>query len=403
MTSMTTNAPSQRVRAITESVTLAITAKAKALTALGEDVISFGAGEPDFPTPPHIVEAAQLACADSAMHRYTPTAGLPALREAIADKTRRDSGLDVDPTEVIVTNGGKHSLYNTFMALVEPGDEVLLPAPYWVSYPEQIALAGGVTVPLPTTEDTGFLVSVEQLEAARTARTRALVFVSPSNPTGAVYAPEQVRAIGQWAADAGIWVITDEIYEHLVYGDCKFASMPVAVPELRDRCVVTNGVAKTYAMTGWRVGWSIAPVELTQAMARLQSHTTSNVANVAQAAALAALTGALDEVAEMRETYDRRRRLIHDRLNAIDGVSCPLPQGAFYAFPSVQGVLGRDVAGVTVSSSLELCDVLLDTVKVALVPGEAFGAPGYARLSYALADDDLVRGLDRIADALSGS
>jgi aspartate aminotransferase len=390
-----------RVRDLTESVTLAITAKAKALRAAGEDVIGFGAGEPDFPTPAHAVEAAQRACADPAMQRYTPAAGLPGLREAVAAKTRRDSGLEVEPAEVLVANGGKHALYNVFQTLLDPGDEVLLPAPYWVSYPEQIKLAGAKPVALPTTADTGFQVSIDQLDGARTARTKAFVFTSPSNPSGAVYPPEAVEAIGRWAADAGLWVITDEIYEHLVYGDARHVSMPVVVPDLRDRCVVVNGVAKTYAMTGWRVGWSIAPADLTKAMASMQSHATSNVANVSQAAALAALEGPLDEVAVMRETYDRRRQVTHSALSGIEGVVCPLPEGAFYAFPSFEQLLGRSIGGRLVTDTVELCAALLDEAKVALVPGEGFGAPGYARLSYALADEDLERGLDRIVDALA--
>jgi aspartate aminotransferase len=391
---------SQRVAALTESVTLAITAKAKALRAAGEDVIGFGAGEPDAPTPAHVVAAAQAACVEPAAHRYSPAAGLPPLREAIARKTERDSGLAVDPAHVTVANGGKHALYNVFQALIDPGDEVLLPAPYWVSYPEQVRLAGGVVVPLPTTAATSFRMSVDQLQAAVTPRTKALVFVSPSNPTGAVYPPDEIEAIGQWAAEAGIWVITDEIYEHLVYGDARHVSMPAVVSELRDRCVVVNGVAKTYAMTGWRIGWSVAPAPLTSAIVRLQSHATSNVCNIAQAAAIAALDGPLDEVAQMRATYDRRRKVAYERLNAIDGVDCPLPEGAFYTFPSVEGVLGREVGGRVVDSSQGLCEALLDAAQVALVPGEGFGAPGYVRLSYALADDDLTTGLDRIAEAL---
>jgi aspartate aminotransferase len=390
-----------RVRELTESATLAITAKAKALRAAGEDVIGFGAGEPDFPTPAHVVEAAQAACADPAMHRYTPAAGLPALREAVADKTRRDSGLDVAPEEVLVANGGKHALYNVFQTLLDPGDEVLLPAPYWVSYPEQIKLAGGKPVTVPASADAGFLVSVEALAAARSPRTKALVFTSPSNPTGAVYPPAEVEAIGRWAIEAGLWVITDEIYEHLVYGDAQHVSMPVVVPELRGRCVVVNGVAKTYAMTGWRVGWSIAPADFTKAMSDLQSHATSNVANVAQVAAIAALSGPLEDVAIMRETYDRRRQVTHAALSRVPGVVCPLPEGAFYAFPSFEGLLGGHVGGRVVADTLELCAALLDEAKVALVPGEGFGAPGYARLSYALADEDLERGLDRIVTALS--
>ena len=392
---------SARVRNLAESATLAIDAKAKALRAAGEDVIGFGAGEPDFATPAHIVEAAARACSDPAAHHYSPAGGQPALRAAIAAKTKRDSGLDVTPGEVLVANGGKHALFNVFLALLDPGDEVLLPAPYWVSYPEQIRFAGAVPVELPTDVDSSFRVTVEQLEAARTERTKALVFVSPSNPTGSVYPPDQVEAIGRWAADAGIWVIADEIYEHLVYGDARHVSMPVVVPELRERCVVVNGVAKTYAMTGWRVGWSIAPKHVTAAMNRLMSHATSNVANVAQAAALAAVSGPMDVVEVMRTTYDRRRLMAHERLNAMDGITCPLPEGAFYAFPSVAGVFGRQVGGRTVNSAQELCEALLDTVQVALVPGEGFGAPDCVRLSYALSDDDLVKGLDRIADALA--
>ena len=392
---------SARCRAVAESATLAIDARAKALKAAGADVVGFGAGEPDFPTPPHIVEAAQAACADPAMHRYSPTPGLPALREAVAQKTLRDSGLEVTADQVLVGNGGKHVLYTIFQTLLDPGDEVLLPAPYWVSYPEQITLAGGRPISLETTTATSFRVSVEQLEAARTAQTKALLFVSPSNPTGAVYPPDEVAAIGRWAAEHGIWVITDEIYEHLVYGDAEHVSMPVVAPEVRDRCIVVNGVAKTYAMTGWRVGWAIAPTPVIKAMTRLQSHMTSNVANVAQVAALAAVSGPLDDVEVMRKTYDRRRMIAFELLNAIDGISCPMPEGAFYAFPSVDGVLGRTVGGTTVTSSFELCEALLETSNVALVPGEGFGAPGYVRLSYALSDEDLVKGLDRLAKALS--
>jgi aspartate aminotransferase len=395
-----TTAVSRRVAQITESPTLAITTKAKELRAAGIDVIGFGAGEPDFATPAHIVKAAQEACADPAAHHYSAGAGLPELRAAIAAKTARDSGLDVDPSQVIVTNGGKHSLYNVFQSLLDPGDEVLIPAPYWVTYPEQVRLAGATVVGLPTSAASGYRVTPEQLEAARTPQTKALVFVSPSNPTGSVYTPDQVRAIGEWAAGTGVWVITDEIYEHLVYGDARFTSMPVEVPQLQSHCVVINGVAKTYAMTGWRVGWSIAPSELTAGIGRLQSHMTSNVCNVAQRAALAAVAGPLDDVAVMRETYDRRRRRVGELLSMIDGVDCPSPEGAFYVFPDVRERLARPVAGRTVSSSLELCAVLLEEAKVALVPGEGFGAPGHVRLSYALSDDELEEGLARIIKVL---
>ena len=391
---------SRRVGSITESATLAVDAKYKALQAAGEDVIGFGAGEPDFPTPPHIVEAAVLACRDVADHHYTPTAGLPELRAAIAAKTARDSGYEVTPQQVVVTNGGKHAVYNTFLTLLDPGDEVLLPAPYWTTYPEAIALADGVPVVLPTTADAGFRVTVEQLDGAWTPRTKALLFVSPSNPTGAVYPREEVEAIGRWAVERGVWVVTDEIYEHLTYGNHQFTSMPVLVPELADTCVVLNGVAKTYAMTGWRVGWMIGPLDVIGAAVNLQSHQTSNVGNVSQRAALAAVGGNLDAVAAMRAAFERRGRVMHEMLSAIPDVTCLAPEGAFYCFPSFEGVLGRDVAGRTPATTLELCDVLLEEARVAVVPGEAFGAPGYARLSFALGDDALVEGVERIAKLL---
>ena len=364
-------------------------------------MIGFGAGEPDFPTPKNIVDAAAEATRLEAYHHYTPTPGLPALRSAIAKKTLRDSGLEVAPEQVIVSNGGKHSLFNAILTVIDEGEEVLIPAPYWVSYPEMVKLAGGRVVEIPTTEETGFRTTIEQLDAAFTDRTKMLIFVSPSNPTGSVYPPDEVEAIGKWAADRGIWVLTDEIYEHLVYGDNVFSSIPVKVPELADRCIVSNGVAKTYAMTGWRVGWIIGPQDVINACISLQSHSTSNVTNVAQAAALAALEGGLDAAAMMREAFDRRRQTIYKLLNDIDGVSCYEPEGAFYAFPSFKGVLGKTYKGRTISTTLELTEFLLEEAKVAIVPGEGFGAPGYARLSYALGDDDLVEGVNRIADALS--
>jgi aspartate/methionine/tyrosine aminotransferase len=392
---------SRRVEAITESATLAVDAKAKALQAAGEDVVGFGAGEPDFPTPAHIVEAAAAACADPKNHKYTPTPGLPELRAAITVKTARDSGYVVAPSQVVVTVGGKHAVYNAFQTLLDPGDEVIVPAPYWTTYPEAIKLAGGVPVEVLAPEAAEFRVTVDQLEAARTPRTKAVLFVSPSNPTGAVYPRDEVEAIGRWAVEHGIWVLTDEIYEHLTYGDHEFSSMPVVVPELADQCVVLNGVAKTYAMTGWRVGWTIGPADFTTAMINLQSHQTSNVPNVSQRAALAAVAGDLDAVAEMRTAFARRGKVMHELLVAIPGVTCLEPQGAFYCFPSFEGVLGRDVAGRTPSSSLELCDIILDEAQVAVVPGEAFGAPGSARLSFALADEALVDGVERIAKLLT--
>ena len=391
---------STRVGAIAESATLAVDAKAKALKAAGEPVIGFGAGEPDFPTPDNIVEAAVQACRDEKNHRYTPAAGLPELRDAVAAKTSRDSAYTVAPGQVVITNGGKQALYETCEAILNPGDEVLLPAPFWTTYPEPIALCGASSVVIPTDVRSEFKVSIEQLDAAFTDRTKALIFVSPSNPSGAVYSPAEVEAIGRWALDKGVWVICDEIYEHLTFGDHVFSSMPALVPELADRCVVLNGVAKSYAMTGWRVGWLIGPPDMVKLAVNLQSHLTSNVSNVSQRAALCAVSGDLSAVAEMREAFARRGATIHKLLNAIDGVSCMEPQGAFYAFPSFEGVLGREIAGTRIDTTLDLAAVILDEAKVAIVPGEAFGAPGYARLSFALGDDDLGEGVGRIADLL---
>jgi len=388
---------SARVAAVAPSATLAVDAKAKALRAAGEDVIGFGAGEPDFPTPAHIVEAAIEACRLPVNHHYSPTGGLPELKEAVAAKTRRDSGYAVTASQVLVTNGAKQAVYEAFATLCDPGDEVLVPAPYWTTYPEAIALAGGVPVDVSTTEDSGFHLTVESLERARTAATKILLLVSPNNPTGAVSTPAEIAAIGRFAVENELWVVTDEIYEHLVYGGRTFASAPVEVPELADRCVVINGVAKTYAMTGWRVGWMIAPPDVTEAAANLQSHATSNVSNVPQRAALAALVGNLDAVYAMREVFDRRRQLIHRMLNDCEGVTCVEPEGAFYAFPSVKGLLGRRVAGKLVVSSDELAQLAIDEAKVAVVSGEAFGAPGYFRMSYALGDDDIAEGVSRLA------
>ena len=391
---------SARVSAIAESATLAVDTKAKALRAAGRPVIGFGAGEPDFPTPGYIVEAAQRACAQPRFHHYTPAAGLPELREAVAAKTARDSGFQVGASQVLITNGGKQAVYEAFATLLDPGDEVLLPTPYWTTYPEAISLAGGVPVPVMTDERSGYRASVADLEAACTSRTKLLVFVSPSNPTGAVYPPGQVAEIGQWAAERGLWVATDEIYEHLVYGEASFASIPVAAPEIADRCVVLNGVAKTYAMTGWRVGWMIGPPDVVKAATNLQSHATSNVCNVAQAAALTAVTGDLSAVAEMRAAFDRRRLAMTTMLNDIPGVICPLPEGAFYCYPSVKGVLGKELAGSRPASSAELAEVILDHADVAVVPGEAFGTPGYFRLSCALGDADLEEGITRLGKLL---
>jgi aspartate/methionine/tyrosine aminotransferase len=394
---------SERIGAIAESATLAVDAKAKALKAAGAPVIGFGAGEPDFATPENVVAAAVEACRDPRNHRYSPAGGLPELKAAIVAKTRRDSGYAVETSQVLVTNGGKQAVYEAFATLLDPGDEVLLPTPYWTTYPEAIRLAGGVPVEVLADESQDYLVSVEQLNDARTERTKVLLFCSPSNPTGAVYSAEQVEEIGRWASEYGLWVVTDEIYEHLTYDGAEAVSLPVTVPAIADRCVVLNGVAKTYAMTGWRVGWMIGPADVVKAATNLQSHATSNVANVSQRAAIAALESDLSAVHEMRTAFDRRRRLIVAMLGEIDGVVCPVPRGAFYVYPSVRQLLGREIAGRTATSSAELAEIILDEVEVAVVPGEAFGTPGYLRLSYALSDDDLVEGVGRLQKLLGTS
>jgi aspartate/methionine/tyrosine aminotransferase len=391
---------SARIASISESATLAVDAKAKALKAEGRPVIGFGAGEPDFPTPDYIVQAAAAACKEPRFHKYTPAGGLPELKEAVAEKTLRDSHFEVAGSQVLITNGGKHAVYEAFATLLDPGDEAILPAPYWTTYPEAIKLAGGVPVIVTADETTGYLVDVEQLEAARTEKTKLLLLCSPSNPSGAVYSREQLQAIGEWALANDVWVVTDEIYEHLVYGDARFHSLPALVPELADRIVVLNGVAKTYAMTGWRVGWLVGPADVVKAAGNLQSHATSNVSNVAQAAALAALSGSMDAVEQMRVVFDRRRQTIVRMLNDIPGIDCPEPSGAFYAYPSVKGALGKDIRGRRAETSTELAEIVLEEAEVAVVPGEAFGTPGYFRLSYALGDDDLQEGVGRIAALL---
>lgn len=393
---------SKKIAAIAESATLKVDAKAKALQAQGRPVISYAAGEPDFPTPEHIVEAALVAARDPKAHRYTPAAGLPDLRAAIAEKTLRDSGLAVDPSRIIVTNGGKQSVYEAFQVLLNPGDEVIVPTPFWTTYPEVIALADGVAVDVFADASQNYQVTVEQLEAARTPRTKVLLFVSPSNPTGSVYSPEQTKAIGEWALEHGIWVISDEIYQNLTYSEgdsgeaVKALSIVEAVPELAEQTLLVNGVAKTYAMTGWRVGWTVGPADAIKAIGNLQSHLSGNVNNIAQRAAIAALTGPQDAAETMREAFDRRRKLIVGELNKIDGFQTPTPQGAFYVYPDVSALLGRTFGGVTPTTSLELADLMLDQAEVAAVPGEAFGPSGYLRFSYALGDDQLLEGVQRL-------
>ena len=392
---------SKRIAAIAESATLAVDSKAKALKAAGRPVIGFGAGEPDFPTPDYIVDAAIAAAKTPANHRYTPTPGLPELREAIVKKTKRDSNYEITADQVLVTNGGKQAVYQSFASILDPGDEVLLPSPYWTTYPECIKLAGGVSVEVFADETQNYLVSVDQLEKALTPKTKVLLFCSPSNPTGSVYSADQVKEIGKWAYSKGLWVITDEIYEHLLYDGATAPSICVLVPELADRTIILNGVAKTYAMTGWRVGWMIGPKDVIKAATNLQSHLSSNVSNVSQRAAIAALLGDLAAVHKMGEAFDRRRKLIVKLLNEIPGVSCPTPTGAFYVYPSVKGVLGKEIRGKRPTTSAELATLILEEVEVAAVPGEAFGPSGYLRFSYALGDEDIVEGISRVKKLLS--
>jgi len=392
---------SKRIAAIAESATLAVDSKAKALKAAGRPVIGFGAGEPDFPTPDYIVNSAIEAAKVVANHRYTPAAGLPELRDAIVKKTKRDSNYEITSDQVLVTNGGKQAVYQAFASILDPGDEVILPSPYWTTYPECIKLAGGVSVEVFADESQNYLVSVEQLEKVRTPKTKVLLFCSPSNPTGSVYSPEQVKAIGNWALANGLWVVTDEIYEHLLYDGATAPSICVAVPALADRTIIINGVAKTYAMTGWRVGWMIGPKDVIKAATNLQSHLSSNVSNISQRAAITALTGDLAAVHKMGEAFDRRRKLIVKLLNEIPGVSCPNPTGAFYVYPSVKGVLGKEIRGKRPKTSAELATLILEEVEVAAVPGEAFGPSGYLRFSYALGDEDIIEGIGRVKKLLS--
>ena len=392
---------SARISAIAESATLAVDAKAKALKAAGRPVIGFGAGEPDFPTADYIIEAAAAATRVAANHRYTPTPGVAELREAIVAKTKRDSNYEITVDQVLVTNGGKQAVYQAFATIIDPGDEVILPSPFWTTYPEAIKLAGGKSVEVFADESQNYLVTVEQLEAARTPKTKALLFCSPSNPTGSVYSPEQAKAIGEWAVKNNVWVISDEIYEHLLYDGAKAPSLPVLVPGLADTCIIINGVAKTYAMTGWRVGWMIGPKDAIKAATNLQSHLTSNVSNVSQRAAIAAVSGNLDEVHKMGEAFNRRRKLIVDLLNEVPGFQCPTPQGAFYVYPSVKGALGKTIRGKVANTSAELATIILEEVEVAAVPGEAFGPSGYLRFSYATSDEDIVEGIGRIKKLLT--
>lgn len=392
---------SKKIAAIAESATLKVDQKAKSLKADGRPIISYAAGEPDFATPAHIVDAARDAADNPANYRYTPATGLPVLREAIVRKTKRDSGLDVDPSQIVVTNGGKHAVFMALQLVLNPGDEVILPAPYWVSYFEQIKLHDGVPVEVFADASQGYKVTVDQLEAARTERTKVLLFCSPNNPTGAVYSVAETKAIGEWALEHGIMVITDEIYQNLTYDGVRAISIVEAVPELADSTILVNGVAKTYAMTGWRIGWLIAPKDIAKGAANLQSHMTGNINNIAQVAAAAALDGPTEPIEEMRLAFDRRRKLMVEEVSQVPGFVCPTPEGAFYVYVDVQGALGREIRGVTPTTSLELADLLLEQAEVAAVPGEAFGPSGYLRFSYALGDEELVEGIRRVRDLLS--
>ena len=387
---------SKRIAAIAESATLKVDAKAKALQAEGKAVISYAAGEPDFPTPAHIVEAAIAAAKDPKNHRYTPAVGLPELREAIAIKTKADSGTEITASQVVVTNGGKQAVYQAFAVLLDPGDEVILPSPYWTTYPEAIALAGGKAVEVFAGSDQNYMVTVEQLEKARTPKTKAMLLCSPSNPTGSVYSLDQIKAIGEWALANQIWIVSDEIYQNVIYDGKKAYSITEIVPEMKDLTIMVNGVAKSYAMTGWRLGWMAGPVDAMKAAANLQSHLSSNVNNIAQRAAIAALTGPQDEVKAMVEAFDRRRHLAVAELAKINGWLAPMPEGAFYVYSDVRGLLGKSWGGKQINTSLELCDYILDAAEVALVPGEAFGPSGYVRMSYALGDDQITEGIQRL-------
>ena len=393
---------SKRISAIAESATLKVDSKAKALIANGRPVISYAAGEPDFPTPAHIVEAAAIAVRDPKNHRYTPAAGLPEMKEAIVQKTLEDSGTKITPSQVIVTNGGKQAVYQAFQVILDDGDEVLVPAPYWTTYPEAIKLAGGKQVDVFAGSDQGYKVTVEQLEAAYTPKTKALLICSPSNPTGAVFSKQELTDIGNWVATKpNLWVISDEIYQNVVYDGIRAYSITELVPEIQDRTIMVNGVAKSYAMTGWRLGWLIAPDDAAKAAGNLQSHLTSNVSNISQRAAIAAITGDQEPIQKMLAAFDRRRKLAVAELNKIPGMTTPNPEGAFYVYPDVSGLLGKTWAGKQITSSLELADMILEQAEVALVPGEAFGPSGYLRMSYALSDDQLLEGIQRMQKLFS--
>ena len=392
---------SHRVSAIAESATLAMDRRARELSAAGQNIISFAAGEPDLPTPSEVVEAAIAACREPRMHHYTPTSGLPELREAIASSVRGGSAGEISAANVLVTNGTKQAVAHAFATLLDPGDEVLITSPYWVTFPEAVLLVGGVPVVVPTDESRGFRVSVDDLERHRTPRTKALLFVSPSNPTGAVYPEAHMAEIGHWLLESGLWAVSDEIYQRFTYGDVKFHSLPEVVPELAEQSIRLSGVSKSYAMTGWRVGWLIAPKPVVMAAGNLQSHVCGNISNVSQWAAVAALRSGTSSIEKMRQTFAHRRELILAGLDRLPGFECPPPDGAFYVFPSVTGLLGREIAGRQVDTSDQLAALLLDEAKVAVVPGEAFGAPGHLRFSYALADDLLEEGMARVQQLLA--
>ena len=391
---------SSRLDPVKPSITLAVSARAGELKAKGIDIISFGAGEPDFDTPEHIKQAARAAL-DKGVSRYTHVAGLVELRRAVAAELSRVHRVDLAPDQVLVSTGAKHSLYNLFMALLDPGDEVVILAPYWVSYPDMVLLAGGKPVILPTEAARGFAPEPAALAAAITDRTRAIVINTPSNPTGGVFDADTLRAIGELCAERGVLIVSDDIYRSLVYGGAHYTSIASLSPDIARHTVLVDGVSKTYAMTGWRIGYAAGPVELIRAMGTIQGQSTSNPTHVAQVAALAALTGPQECVAEMRAAFDERRREMVARLRAMPGVTLHEPLGAFYCFPDLSAHVGRRApSGAVIADDVALCNYLVEEGRVAVVPGYGFGAPGFVRLSYACSMGEIRTGLDRMGEAL---
>jgi aspartate aminotransferase len=391
----------RRLGTIEESATVAITDRARSLRAQGRDVLSFSVGEPDFEPPEHVKEAATRAIRDGRATRYTAARGIPELREAIAaDSARRRGGVRHTIDEIVVSVGGKHALFNLALSLYEPGDEVIIPAPYWVSYPDQVRLAGAEPVIVATTAASGLRLTPEALSAAITPRTKALLLCSPSNPTGSAYSAAELRALADVMAPHGFWIVVDEIYARLVYGGFEQRSLLEVAPELRDRIVVIDGVSKSFAMTGYRIGWMLCPAHVARACEKIQAQATTNAAAVSQWAAEAALRGGDEPVERMCRAFEARRDRVLEQLRGIEGLRCPTPEGAFYVFPDVRAFFGRYAGGRVVSDDVALCEYLLDEAGCALVPGAAFGAPGHVRMSYAASTESLDEGLARIRAAL---